>query len=99
MKTITLIPTPAMMAIIFALAVANKFGIAEGFRPFGILLLILLPLLVLFELIFFGYDILKRKDPIISRSFDPRLITHAVGMVIATWIIVAIISFPALHLG
>jgi len=94
MKRVTLIPTPAMIAIVGFLVVAVKFGVTSAsVRPLVTLLLLLLPFLALLEIAAFAYDIRKREDRILSRSFVPRLVIHVVGVVLAAYIILLTIIF------
>lgn len=99
MKRATLIPAPALVAILCFLFVADKIGMPDRVRAFGMLLFLSLPILALGEFAAFAYDLKKREGAFFSRAFAPRLAVHAIGCTAAAWVFVIIFNLPALHLS
>lgn len=88
-----------MIAILGLLIGGEKAGALETFRGLAMFLFLLLPVLAVCQFAGFAYDIVKRRNPILSRPFIPRLVTHIVGCAIGVWIFVIIAGLPTLHLG
>ena len=99
MKRATLVPAPAMLAVLGLLVSVDYFGVTENFRANGVLLFMSLPLLAFCEFAAFAYDVLKRKDKILSSAFAPRLAIHVIGSVVGVWVLVIWFNLPRLHLG
>ena len=97
MNRLTLVPAVALIVIVVVLVVGAKTGVAENFRPFGILMLLSLPVIAAGELAAFAYDISKRKNRVSTAQFALRMVLHFVGFSIVIGICVVIAHLPNFH--
>jgi hypothetical protein len=88
MTRATLVPAPALLTLTIVTLLLS-FG-PDPSGAVTLALLIVAPL----EFVAFAYDVVARKNPVLSRAFAPRLVLHVVGSLLALFVL-AIFAYIA----